>query len=519
MRPLILAADRAVWPFVALGRTLPFARALRLDRRAWRRLYLDCLMAGGDPVDGHAWRALYGARHPMPARSTALVLSGLGAPADHELLSDKLELGRRLAAMGIPVPEVRTVCRRGTPPDLAEILEGRGRADLFVKPRHGAGGRNAFPVRKDDDGWRIDGASVDAGTLADRLARLTEGDDLLVQDRLATTDDLADLCCDAGAPVLRVTTSRAEDGRPSLHSAMMVLARPGRNARNFLSGQIYAPVDVEAGTLLGGVILSSPDDLLEAREPGGPRIAGRAVPRFAEAVGLALTATAAVPTLPVVHWDIMLTARGPVVLEGNGAGNWILATLPGRYGLERESLAATLARSAAQGWQGADASRPTPVPRTGSGRPASMVLEAVLGLAVARATLLVRPFRTVARRLGHLTTPDDPRVAAAQVRGTEAEVRVVTDVRWAVAAAARRVPFRAVCLQQALAAEAMLRRRRIATVLHLGSGRDGAGEMTAHAWLDAAGVPVTGYPLAPYLQEVGCFVSCPDPGRESRSAD
>jgi len=345
LRPLLYVAGRAIWPVVALGRTIRFARALRLDRGATAQLYLDCVMAGGDPVDVHVWRNLYGERHPMPARSTTLVLSALGAAADHALLSDKLQLGQRLSEMGLSVPDVRTVWPRGAPPDLDGMTEAEGQADLFVKPRRGAGGRSAFSLKKDDEGWRIDGVSVDARTLIARLARLSERDDLLVQARLVTTESLADLACDGGAPVLRLTTSRGADGAPALHSAMMILARPGRNARNFLTGQIYAPVDPQTGTLVGGVLLASPDTLLEHREPGGPKIAGRSVPHFADAVRAALKAMAVVPTLPVVHWDIILAARGATLLEGNSAGNWILATLPGRYGLEREPLAAILARA------------------------------------------------------------------------------------------------------------------------------------------------------------------------------
>lgn len=305
-------------------------------------------MTGGDPVDVHVWRSLYGERHPMPARSTTLVLSGLGAPADHALLADKLVLGQRLSKMGISVPDVRTVWQRGALPDLDGLADAEGQADLFVKPRRGAGARGAFSLKKDDEGWRIDGVSVDPRTLLARLARLSERDDLLVQVRLVTTDDLTDLSCDGGAPVLRLTTSHGADGAPALHSAMMVLARPGRNARNFLSGQIYAPVDPQTGTLVGGVILGAPDAILEHREPSGPKIAGRSVPHFADAVRAALKAMAVVPTLPVVHWDVILTANGPAILEGNSAGNWIVATLPGRYGLEREPLAATLRRAASR---------------------------------------------------------------------------------------------------------------------------------------------------------------------------
>jgi len=40
---------------------------------------------------------------------------------------------------------------------------------------------------------------------------------------------------------------------------------------------------------------------------------------------------------------VVLTNTGPVLLEGNTSGNWILASLPGVYGLDAGPLAPILA--------------------------------------------------------------------------------------------------------------------------------------------------------------------------------
>lgn len=65
----------------------------------------------------------------------------------------------------------------------------------------------------------------------------------------------------------------------------------------------------------------------------------------------------------------------------------------------------------------------------------------------------------------------------------------------AVARAARHVPFRAVCLQQAFAALLMLRRRGLAATVHFGLLREG-DELKAHAWSRCGEVPVTGVAAA-----------------------
>ena len=135
-----------------------------------------------------------------------------------------------------------------------------------------------------------------------------------------------------------------------------------------------------------------------------------------------------------------------------------------------------------------------------------LVAEAAASMLAARISLAIFPFRRVSRSFGAFVAPTDPRVATqAQGRG-EAQARVAKEIGWAVRASAPWMPFRSVCLQQAIAAHAMLRRRGIASVMHFGAGKSDEKPIDAHAWLDAAGVKVTGYPVAPHLAELGCFV-------------
>jgi hypothetical protein len=68
------------------------------------------------------------------------------------------------------------------------------------------------------------------------------------------------------------------------------------------------------------------------------------------------------------------------------------------------------------------------------------------------------------------------------------------------------VPFDAVCLPQAMAARVMLKRRGVKSVMHFGAAKGADKPLNAHAWLDAAGVEVTGYPAARNFAEIACFV-------------
>jgi hypothetical protein len=136
----------------------------------------------------------------------------------------------------------------------------------------------------------------------------------------------------------------------------------------------------------------------------------------------------------------------------------------------------------------------------------ALFLEAVALLALVRLALICVPFTRLARRLGTFVPPADDRVGKARVHTSAAHALLAQDVGWAVARAARYAPFAAVCLPQAIAARSMLKRRGVSSAMHFGAANFGQGPFDSHAWLDAAGVKVTGYPEAEGFIAIACFV-------------
>ena len=117
-----------------------------------------------------------------------------------------------------------------------------------------------------------------------------------------------------------------------------------------------------------------------------------------------------------------------------------------------------------------------------SGRDRLLLAEALLALASARFALRTLPFKTVADRAARppaRRTPSDP----------EADI---LRTRWAIRAAARRVPFRAMCLEQGLAACALLGRRGIGCTLYYGVRRSPDAGLQAHLWVRAGERDVIG---------------------------
>lgn len=135
-----------------------------------------------------------------------------------------------------------------------------------------------------------------------------------------------------------------------------------------------------------------------------------------------------------------------------------------------------------------------------------LAVEAVECLVAARLALVLVPFPRLADWLGTLVPPTDPRALRVASEASPRDASIAREMGWAVTRAARHVPFRAVCLPQAMAAQFMLRRRGVMSVMRFGAGRGAEKSLEAHAWLDAAGVEVTGYPVAPHLTQIACFV-------------
>lgn len=109
-----------------------------------------------------------------------------------------------------------------------------------------------------------------------------------------------------------------------------------------------------------------------------------------------------------------------------------------------------------------------------------LVFEAALMLALARLIVLMVHFRYIAPWLARAPETEVCNKALGRRVGN------------AVCVAARNVPWNAVCLPQAMAAKAMLTRRRCGSSIHLGASYDGRGKLTAHAWLLAGGTVVVG---------------------------
>lgn len=113
-----------------------------------------------------------------------------------------------------------------------------------------------------------------------------------------------------------------------------------------------------------------------------------------------------------------------------------------------------------------------------------LLLEAFVLLALASLAIAWLPFRTVVRTAAR---PLSRSLSRPQLRAA-----MCGRVRWAVQVCARRAPWRAVCFQQGLAVQWMLRRRGIPSVLYYGAAPSAERGVAAHVWVCDGGVAVIG---------------------------
>lgn len=109
---------------------------------------------------------------------------------------------------------------------------------------------------------------------------------------------------------------------------------------------------------------------------------------------------------------------------------------------------------------------------------------AVFALGAARLLIVALPFRRFARILGQVQT-ESPAETSPEREGW------LEKLKWAIAAAASRLPWRCLCLEQAVAAGLILRWTGIPYTIYFGTVRV-ERDLEAHAWLQTGGLILTG---------------------------
>jgi hypothetical protein len=192
--------------------------------------------------------------------------------------------------------------------------------DLFIKPAKGKGGRGCEKWLRRDGAYEGPGGrllSEDAlrGHVADLAARRGR---YLIQECLRNHPDL--MRFGGGLTSLRITTCKSESGGFEVTNAVLKMSMTaGSSVDNFHQGGAVCRVDVktgEAGPAWDNWV-KRPCVLHQVHPVTGTAIAGMRLPCWAETVAMVERAAGLFPDRIMVGFDVAITDRGPVIIEGN----------------------------------------------------------------------------------------------------------------------------------------------------------------------------------------------------------
>ena len=242
------------------------------------------------------------------------------------LLTDKLQFARRCRAGGVDTPEVILRMERQGDGDSWRLVPeahaepGLPKRDIFVKPAKGKGGRGCDRWRFTGPGYRDHrGRQLSEEGLIDHLARQARlRGSYLIQECLTNHADLRDLS--GGLTSLRITSCRTErDDFEVTNATFKIDFSNVSPVDNFHRGGGVARIDVATGTLgpASDSWCNRPCVWHAAHPVTGARIEGRVLPLWQETVDLVRRAHQLFPDRIMLGFDVAITGRGPVVIEGN----------------------------------------------------------------------------------------------------------------------------------------------------------------------------------------------------------
>ena len=174
--------------------------------------------------------------------------------------------------------------------------------DAIFKPLEGSSGQGIVKYEKKD--WQ------DVGLF---LEQLQEAGDGILEELVIQHPRMAEMC-PTSVNTIRIATLLGEKQQGIVYAFLRI--GNGRVMDNVDCGGMAARVDLESGKLLT-VGADKQGNTFEKHPMTGTPIIGFQVPYFEEAKKMCLEAMKMVPQVRFVAWDVAITEKGPVFIEGN----------------------------------------------------------------------------------------------------------------------------------------------------------------------------------------------------------
>jgi hypothetical protein len=238
------------------------------------------------------------------------------------------------------LPTVRTLASfaNGERTDTSDALL-LPEADLFMKPVNGRGGEKCMRFNFiSGEGWQPTGSKkiLSEAALIDHLKAFSRRTPCILQKCYRTHHSLRDL---AGTTLATIRVLSMTDVTGDVHVMYAAFRMPrSHNAvvDNFHAGGIAAAVDFATGQLGPATDLGLSQALgwVDRHPASGAMIRGRVLPYWQEAVELVRRAhSKAFRDRIMIGWDIAITDKGPIIVEGNAGPDLDIIQRVGRVAL------------------------------------------------------------------------------------------------------------------------------------------------------------------------------------------
>lgn len=256
------------------------------------------------------------------------------------ILADKFIFYLLLAKLGIPTPKVFCFIKNHAPlffdPEFVidSSLPARDQMslflsndmDAFVKPYAGEMGKGIFSMKISDHRIFIDGIETPESAVIEKLL----SDSFLIQERIKQHPQMTVLC-PSTLNTIRLQTVIDKSGRSHPFGAGLRIGRIWNSVDNWAKGGVFVGINMENGTLKSLGMLKPQFGTSTKKHPDTEVIFDKfEIPFYKEAESLAVKLHQLLYRCHSIGWDIAITERGPVFIEGNGI--WEISLLQAVHG-------------------------------------------------------------------------------------------------------------------------------------------------------------------------------------------
>ncbi len=237
---------------------------------------------------------------------------------DLSILNDKLKFFEFCNKHQIPTPPVIAVSSKGKF-NYRDNFDDLPKSDLIFKLRNGSATRgfmrweytgNDFYKLTNTDNFFL------TKDLIDYFIKISQRYDYIVQPRLYDHDAIKELSNGALSTIRMITAINRENKIIELCS-MFNIPTVDSALNNLKDGGIACPVDSEKGILKEGITSEIARPLYEINPFNGAKLKGKKLPDWDKCKNIAINAHSKVGKIPFIGWDICITNKGWMILEGN----------------------------------------------------------------------------------------------------------------------------------------------------------------------------------------------------------